>query len=106
MALDALIAEFHVFYLERYQRGLPVEFDVLLLADPTLATPAAMRRLVVRYPLDRFLIQGLLEFDASRDVVRFAPSLWAELRAYELLEVLASADAQLRFYYGRGSPTS
>ncbi len=106
VSLNALIAEFHIFYLERHQRGFPVEFDVPLLADPTLATPVAMRRLVVRYPLERFLIQGLLEFDASRDVVRFAPPLWAELRAYELLDVLASADEQLRYYYARGNPSS
>lgn len=101
--LDALVAEFHAFYLDRYERGLPVEFGVPLLADPTRAAPAALRRLLLRYPLDRFVIQGFLALDPSGAVVRFAPPLWAELRAYELLELLASADEQLRFYYARGA---
>lgn len=104
--LDALVAEFHAFYLDRHRRGLPIEFDVPLLAKPTQASPAAIRRLVIRYPLDRFLIQGFLEFDPSSEIVRFAPALWVELRAHELLGVLASADEQLRSYYARGIPGS
>lgn len=106
VALDALVSEFHAFYLERHQRGLPVEFDVPLLLDPTQASPATVRRLVVRYPLDRFIIQGFLEFEPPGEVVRFAPALWAELRASELLEVLASADEQLHYYYSRRIATS
>jgi hypothetical protein len=100
--LEALVADFHAFYLDRHRQGLPVEFDVPLLADPTVASQAALRRLVVRYPLDRFLIQGFLEFDSSSEIVRFASPLWAELRAHELLEVLTSADEQLDYYYSRG----
>lgn len=104
--LDALVAEFHAFYLERHQRGLPVEFGVPLLADPSLASPAEVRRLVLRYPLDRFLIQGFLEFDPASEIVRFASPLWTELRAHELLEVLVNADEQLDYYYTRGTSAS
>jgi hypothetical protein len=64
-------------------------------------TPEAVRRLVIRYPLDRFLIQHFLEFDAEAGIVRFAPKLWQELRFYELLDVLTSADEQLHYYYAR-----
>lgn len=99
--LDALVAEFHAFYLDRHRSGLPVEFDVPLLVDPARASPAAIRRLVVRYPLDRFIIQGFLQFETVGEIVRFAPTLWAELRASELLEVLASTDEQLHYYYNR-----
>jgi hypothetical protein len=99
--LEDLALEFHAFYLERYRQGLPAEFGVPLLENPTGADPTAIRRLVVRYPLDRFLIQGFLEYEQTKGVVRFTPSLWAELRFYELLEVLANADEQLRYYYSR-----
>lgn len=99
--LGALVTEFHAFYLDRHRRGLSVEFDVPLLVDPTLASSAAVRRLVLRNPLDRFIIQGFLEFEPPGEVIRFAPALWAELRASELLEVLASADEQLHYYYNR-----
>lgn len=100
--LEALVADFHAFYLDRHRQGLPVEFEVPLLSNPTLVSKAALRRLVLRYPLDRFLIQGFLEFDPSTEIVRFAPTLWSELRAHELLEVLTSADEQLHYYYSRG----
>jgi hypothetical protein len=52
--------------------------------------------------LDRFLIKHFLEYDAEVRVVRFAPQLWQELRFYELLDIQASVDEQLRYYYERG----
>jgi hypothetical protein len=55
----------------------------------------------VKSPLDRFLIKGFLQYAPDENVVRFAPQLWHELRFYEVLEVQASADEQLRYYYNR-----
>ena len=99
--LNDLAAAFHAFYIEREQLGLPTEFGAELLARPAEADPVAVRRLMVRYPLDRFLIQGFLELSSDGETVRFKPELWAELRAYELLELLAVTDEQLRYYYER-----
>ena len=99
--LNDLAAAFHAFYIEREQLGLPTEFGTELLARPAEADPIAVRRLMVRYPLDRFLIQGFLELRSDGETVCFKPELWAELRAYELLELLAVTDEQLRYYYER-----
>ena len=99
--LNDLAAAFHAFYIEREQLGLPTEFGAELLARPAEADPVAVRRLMVRYPLDRFLIQGFLELSSDSETVRFKSELWAELRAYELLELLAVTDEQLRYYYER-----
>lgn len=101
VALNDLVAAFHAFYIEREQLGLPTEFGTELLARPAQADPAAVRRLLVRYPLDRFLIQGFLELIGDGATVRFKPELWAELRAYELVDLLAVTDEQLRYYYER-----
>lgn len=101
IALNDLATAFHTFYIEREQLGLPTEFGADLLARPAEAEPAAVRRLMLRYPLDRFLIQGFLELIGGGEMVRFKPELWAELRAHELLELLAVTDEQLRYYYER-----
>lgn len=98
--MDDLAREFHGFYLRRQREGLPTEADGPL-CDPSAATLDEVRRLIVKSPLERFLLKHFLEYDAQAGVVRFAPQLWRELRAYELLDVRASADEQLIYYYGR-----
>jgi hypothetical protein len=99
--LDDLAQEFRAFYIQRKHDGSPTEFGVTLLSDPESASIEEVKRLIVRYPLDRFLIKGFLQYSAAENIVRFAPQLWHELRFYELLDVQASADEQLRYYYDR-----
>lgn len=101
LPLNTLARAFLGFYQQRYERGLVVEFGVPLLENPLAAPIAAVEQLVVRYPLERFLIQGFVEFDNDTKMVRFAPQLWAELRAYEWVELLRRADEQLAHYYAR-----
>lgn len=98
-ALDDVAALFHEFYLQRQRDGLPVEFGVPLLADPRAVDSAAIKRLIVKNPLERFIIQGFFEYDAQTGIVRFAPQLWRELRFYELLDVQQSIAEQLAYYY-------
>ncbi|MBC8075279.1 MAG: restriction endonuclease [Chloroflexales bacterium] len=104
-SIDALAHEFHSFYLRRQHDGKPIEFNSPL-ANPGALSLQDVKRLIVKYPLDRFLIKNFLEYLPLEGIVRFAPQLWRELRFYELLDVLASADEQLRHYYRRhGSDT-
>ena len=98
--IDALAREFHNFYLQRQRDGKLAEADGPL-ADPSALSQEAAMRLMVKYPLDRFLIKGFLEYSPQTGIVRVAPALWRELRFYELLDVLQGADEQLRYYYGR-----
>lgn len=51
-----------------------------LLAQPETASPREVAQLIVKFPLDRFVIQGLLEYDAQVRVVRSVQLLWQELR--------------------------
>ena len=91
-ALDALVTEFRTFYHARYQAGLPIEFgppDLLSLSD------AALRELIIRQPLERFLIKGFIEYHPGASTLRLAPQLWSELRAWELLDIQQSTDQQL-----------
>ncbi len=97
-ALDAITVEFWQFYIQRQQRGLLPEQDGIL-ADPQRTTLDAVKQLIVRFPLDRFRIQQLLEYDEHTEIVRFAPPLWQALRYYDLLDALQTADAHLDYYF-------
>jgi hypothetical protein len=99
--LDALVAEFRAFYRARRAAGLPVEFGPPDPSDSATLSDAELRQLIVRHPLERFLIKGYLEYLADAGLVRFAPQLWAELRAWELLDLQRAADEQLDHYYRR-----
>jgi Restriction endonuclease len=101
VALDALAAEFRAYYVQRRLAGLPVEFNVPLLAEPVEVPLEQIRRLIITNPLERFIIQGFLHYDTDAGLVRFAPELWSELRYADVLAVLVAADEQLAYYYGR-----
>lgn len=104
--IDDLANEFLAFYIERQRNNTTVEFGPTPLANPASVSLEAVKRLIVKYPLDRFLIKGFLEYDTTAGIVRFAPQLWNELRLYETLDVQQSADEQLSYYYGRSTPES
>lgn len=90
--MDDLASEFLAFYIQRQHNNLPVEIGQTLLDNPASVSLEAVKRLIVKYPLDRFLIKGFLEYAPSDGIVRFAPQLWSELRLYETLDVQQSAD--------------
>lgn len=98
--ISALTQEFHAFYLQRERDNLLTEAGSPL-ENPSALTLETVQKLIVKHPLERFLLQHFLEYDRQAGIVRFAPQLWAELRFYELLDVQASADEQLRYYYDR-----
>lgn len=99
--MDDLVKEFKAFYIQRAMEGLPVEFDVPLLKDPAAASDKAIMRLIVTNPLERFLIKNYFEYFPEEGVVRIAPQLWQELRHYEMMDVLKSAEEQITYYYKR-----
>jgi hypothetical protein len=99
--IDALVAEFRAFYLARRQAGLVVEFGPPDLTDTQAVNDAQLRQLIVKNPLERFLIKRFLEYLPAEGMVRFAPQLWSELRFWELLDIQQSADEQLSYYYSR-----
>ena len=100
--MDDLVKEFREFYVQRALSGLPVEFGVPLLKDPTTATDRDLMRLIITNPLERFLIKNYFEYFPEEGVLRIAPQLWQELRHYEMMDVLKSAEEQITYYYNRG----
>src|SRR5713226_5537610 len=99
--MDDLVREFRDFYTQRANQGLPVETGATLLNDPTTASDNELRRLIITNPLQRFLIKNYLEYHQDEDIVQIAPQLWHDLRYYEMMDVLKSADEQITYYYSR-----
>jgi len=99
--INDLASEFLAFYVQRQLNNQLVEIGRTPLDNPASVSLEAAKRLIVKYPLDRFLIKGFLEYDTNAGIVRFAPQLWNELRLYETLDVQQSADEQLAYYYSR-----
>ncbi len=97
--MDDIVKEFRAFYIQRATSGLDVEFGVPLLQDPTKASDKELRRLIIQMPLERFRIKNYFEYNESDDKVQIAPQLWHELRYYEIMDVLESAEAQITYYY-------
>ena len=101
--MDDLVREFRDFYMQRANQGLPVETGATLLNDPTTASDNELRRLIITNPLQRFLIKNYLEYYQDEDIVQVTPQLWHDLRYYEMMDVLKSADEQITYYYSRGA---
>jgi Restriction endonuclease len=99
--MDDLVREFRDFYMQRANQGLPVETGATLLNNPTTASDNELRRLIITNPLERFLIKNYLEYHQDEDIVQIAPQLWHDLRYYEMMDVLKSADEQITYYYSR-----
>jgi hypothetical protein len=99
--MDDLVREFRDFYIQRANQGLPVETGATLLNDPTTASDNELRRLIITNPLQRFLIKNYLEYHQDEGIVQIAPQLWHDLRYYEMMDVLKSADEQIMYYYSR-----
>ncbi len=101
VAEETLAAAFWQFYRQRAARGLPAEAASSILSRPEEATLAQVRRLMVEYPLDRFVIQGLLERLPEEGLVRVRPEVWAGLRYGDVILLRRDLEEQVGRYYAR-----
>jgi len=101
--IDDLVREFRDFYIQRANQGLPVEIGSSLLTDPLKASDNAIKRLIITNPLERFLIKNYFEYFPEEGILQIAPQLWQDLRYYEMMDVLESAEEQIRYYYNRST---
>ncbi len=104
--IDELVKEFREYYIRQAEAGKPLEHGVSLLADPTKASDNAIKRLIITYPLERFLIKNFISYFPEEGVLQIAPQLWQELRHYEVIDVLKSVDEQISYYIDRHTKKS
>jgi hypothetical protein len=99
--MDDLVQAFRAFYVQRQQAGLPVEFGGPLSANPAALSDGKIKSLIVKHPLERFLIQKHLSYDPDTNIIQIAPQIWQDLRYYEVLDALQGTTAQIDYYYSR-----
>jgi hypothetical protein len=51
--------------------------------------------------LERFLIKNFIHYTPEEDILQIVPQLWQELRHYEVLDALKSANEQISYYEAR-----
>lgn len=99
--IDDLVSEFRDYYVQQANKSQPLEQSKSLMVRPTSASDQAVKRLIVTNPLERFLIKNFIEYFPEEGILRIAPQLWHELRHYEVVDTLESADEQIRYYISR-----
>ena len=60
-----------------------------------------VKELIIRYPLNRLLIQRFVLFDRTSGIVQIVPDLWEALRYTDVLAIMKSLDDQLEYYFSR-----
>lgn len=96
---DALARSFLGFYESRSEAGLPAEVASSILSRPQSVKLDDVRTLLVRYPLDRFVIKGFVEYLPQERLVRFRPEIWEGLRFRDVLELRRSLREQVDRYF-------
>ncbi|HYU76860.1 MAG TPA: restriction endonuclease [Ktedonobacteraceae bacterium] len=99
--IDDLVTEFRSYYVQQANGGQPLEQSNSLMVHPTQVSDHAIKRLIITNPLERFLIKNFIEYFPEEGVLRIAPQLWQELRHYEVMDALKSADEQISYYLTR-----
>ena len=101
--IDDVVKEFKGYYVRQAEAGKPLEYGASLLADPTRVNDNAIKRLIITNPLERFLIKNFIVYFPEEGVLQIAPQLWQELRQYEVIDALKSADEQINYYVARNT---
>lgn len=99
--IDDLVKEFKAYYMQQAEAGKPLEHGSSLLANPVGVSDSAIKRLIITHPLERFLIKNFIAYFPEEGVLQIAPQLWHELRYYEMIDALKSADEQISYYIAR-----
>ena len=99
--IDDLVREFKAYYIQKAEAGEPLEHGASPLADPTRVSDSAIKKLIIKYPLQRFLIKNFITYFSQEDMLQIAPQLWHELHYYEVIDALNSADEQIQYYVAR-----
>jgi len=101
--MDDLVKAFREYYVRQIQAGQPLEQTASPMANPTQPSDNEIKRLIITYPLERFLIKNFLIYSPEEGTLQIAPSLWRELHYYEVMDVLKSADQQISYYVTRNT---
>jgi superfamily II DNA or RNA helicase len=100
--LEEVVGKFLDFYLRRQQAGLLVERANARMADPDRITLDIARDVMLSMPFRKFEQRKFLLHDRQNlAFIRFAPSLWRQLKPADLSEIKSICEAKIAAYYDR-----
>jgi superfamily II DNA or RNA helicase len=103
--IDAVVAAFHAFYLDRLRRGLIVERPGMRMNRADTLSIEDARSLMLGMPFRKFEQRKYLAYD-RQDLayLRFAPALWRQLTDEDRATVRAHCEKAVSAYYERLKP--
>lgn len=96
---DALVRSFLTYYRTRQEAGLVAEGPASALSRPDQVTLSEVRRILMTYPLERFVIKGFLERQPEAGSIRFRQEIWDNLRHGEVLALRRSLQELIARYF-------
>jgi superfamily II DNA or RNA helicase len=100
--LADVVQSFHHFYLDRFQKGLPVERPLMRMAHADRLSADEVRSVMLTMPFRKFEQRRYLEHDKTDlSYIRFNSALWRQLTAEARESVRTSCERALTAYYER-----
>jgi hypothetical protein len=100
--IEAVVATFRGFYLDRLRRGLAVERSGMRTGQPDRLSIEDVRSLMLGMPFRKFEQRKYLAYD-RQDLayVRFQPALWRQLSEEDKVTVRGHCERAISSYYAR-----
>ncbi len=100
--LEEVARSFLDFYLSRQRAGLLVERASARMADPATLTLDVARDVMLSMPFRKFEQRKFLLHDRQNlAFIRFAPSLWRQLKPADLSTIKSTCETKIAAYYER-----
>ncbi len=101
---DALVESFRAFYCARSAAGQVPEVSSSPMSQPESASLSEVRKLLIRYPLERVIIQGYLEHRPEERLINLRREVWEGLHFQDVLALRRSLHEQIdRYFQGVGA---
>ena len=99
--IDDLMHEYRQFYLDRIDRGLPVDRDNCVYDREYLMNDTELKRSILSNPFEKFERKRFVYYSKDLALLSFHPVLWKELTADKKKAIYDKEQTFLKEYYER-----
>ena len=97
--IDDLISEYRAFYMDRLDRGLPVDRPNCAYNTEFLNDLVKVKRSILTNPFEKFERKRFVYYSKDLNMLSFHPALWEQLTAEKKEEIREKETGFLRAYY-------
>ena len=100
--LDDIVKGFQAYYVDRAERGLPIERDGMRMQRAGDLSPEDVRSLMLQMPFRKYEQRKYLSYDPhDLAFIRFQPALWRQLTPQDQANIREQCEQAISEYYGR-----